>query len=621
MGSAKSNRVLSSTLSGEEEGSSFVGAEPPNWVCPFSEASTSETSGDEAAPAKRLEAPAAPKPSRKTKDYGQFPESLKGKRILLCTESFGPINGVSRTTLNLVIHLRRHGVRVSVAAPYNHTGNDTFIPPYVPHRDPTEDIDIRLRGYPLHFNPELSIVYPVRLSSLIARTFGWEHPPDLIYLASPASLGFQVMLQMRQWLKEKQIPIVCNFQTDLAGYCSILFPEPLATVANRTFGKVQSYLFRNSSIKRIYYPSRFVRRYLLTQGVPQDKMVRLGRGVDTQMFSPSRREEGFRQKLAPNGEIILICVSTLAGEKGFDFLAKTATLLDYKGLNFKLLIVGGNSQSSVEKSIKALFKPLIKKGKVIFAGSKTGVALAAAFASGDIFLHCSVTETFGLVVLESMASGVPVVARDEGGPSDTIVNGKTGFLVPPNNLQGFVTKVLHLAEDSELREKMGLMAREEACDATWEKINNKAAWGMADIIEEQQKLHGVNGTTNTNVTVPTIPLEDGGADDHEALRQKHHEQSIRFMRSDTVSALQTAWDNHMVEARLLWGQVIIVAFWFWMAIYVIFMELALWTKAAISRGDLDDSRTKKSVVKSGPAWTNGSYQGAELPVEGDARPD
>jgi len=102
----------------------------------------------------------------------------------------------------------------------------------------------------------------------------------------------------------------------------------------------------------------------------------------------------------------------------------------------------------------------------------------------------AITETFGLVVLESMASGVPVVARDEGGPSEIVADGKSGYLVPPTDLNGFVEKVLKLGKDSELRRIMSIESRRMADEATWEKINNQVAWKMAKALENREEPTG-----------------------------------------------------------------------------------------------------------------------------------
>ncbi|GAO16390.1 hypothetical protein UVI_02049560 [Ustilaginoidea virens] len=457
----------------------------------------------------------------------------------------------------LVNHLRNNGAQVAVVAPHNHTNLNTFSPPPSPSVRPADkQPELRVTGYPLPFNPELSIVYPVRNSALYSRTFGDDAPPHLIYLASPASLGFQVLLQLRQQPREEQIPVICNFQTDLSGYCSILFPPLLSHIAVFAFDAVQSYLFRHSSVKTIFYPSRFVQRYLLKNKVQPGKLELLTRGVDTDLFHPSRRSDKLRQQLAPNGQVIFVCVSRIAGEKGFDFLSQVAKTLDRRGLDFTLYIVGGNRNPDVERDVQELFRPLQDQGKVVFAGFKAGQDLATAYASGDVFLHCSVTETFGLVVLESMASGVPVVARDQGGPSDIVQHGKTGLLLPPHNLEAFVTKAAELASDAALAQRLGAHARAAACEATWEKINNKVARRMADTIAEHERRD-----TGKPTSQPRAPLWNA----------QQLEPPVRgwLAMSDAV---RDAVTRSIIDARLAGGLGVILTFWAVTGCYVFFTE-------------------------------------------------
>jgi hypothetical protein len=118
----------------------------------------------------------------------------------------------------------------------------------------------------------------------------------------------------------------------------------------------------------------------------------------------------------------------------------------------------------------------------VFAGFLTGAALSRAYASADLFLHCSITETFGLVVLEAMASGIPVIARDQGGPSDIIRHGQTGYLVPPHDIERFISLVKDVSRDTVRRTTLAVAARQYADNTTWEKINCQAAWQMADAL-------------------------------------------------------------------------------------------------------------------------------------------
>ena len=111
-----------------------------------------------------------------------------------------------------------------------------------------------------------------------------------------------------------------------------------------------------------------------------------------------------------------------------------------------------------------------------------GEELARAYASADVFVHSSITETFGLVVLEAMASGLPVVARDVGGPSDTVHNGKSGFLVSELDVEGFVGRVIGFSVNNEELRRMGTCARMQAERETWEAIGWRVAAEMGDVL-------------------------------------------------------------------------------------------------------------------------------------------
>jgi glycosyltransferase involved in cell wall biosynthesis len=351
-----------------------------------------------------------------------------------------------------------------------------------PSRTTSTNPEYRLQGLPLPYNPDLTVAYPFRLGRVYSQTF----IPDLIYLASPASVGFQFLIQLRQLPSAP--PILLNFQTDLSAYSQILFPSPIDHYAVYLLHLVQGFLFRCSSIHTIFYPSAYVREYMQTTGAPSAKMHQLGRGVDTTLFHPAKFSRDYRRQIAPDDTLIFCCVSRLAPEKGFDFLAQVLTRLMAllpSEIKFKLLIVGGNTNPAVEAEVRNLFLPHLAS-HVHFTGMLRGEALARAYAISDVFLHCSVTETFGLVVLESMASRVPVIARDEGGPGETIRHGESGFLVPPGDLAAFVECAMVLAGNTRLRGEMGGKARRQAEETTWDSINSRVAERMVLALQERE---------------------------------------------------------------------------------------------------------------------------------------
>lgn len=494
----------------------------------------------------------------------EFPQELVGKTVLVASESLGPVNGVSRTTLTLIDYLRANGVVVATCSPkyagqcLTAAGPDadkqpiinrdwvgaiqakssslgsralgggwslhnrrkdiaaegklppqpkalTQGPPML-NRSRSEDNrrrshasklshhhpDFRLDGWPLPYNPDLTVAYPFRLGVVYAKTF----KPDLIYLASPASVGFQFLLQLRQL--DKPTPTLLNFQTDLSHYSKTLFIPPLDRYGMWLLKIVQGYLFNAPAVQTIFYPSDPCRDYMVSCGAPEGKMVKNGRGVDTELFNPVCRDKAYRKEIAPNGEIIFCCISRIAPEKGFEFLAKAAEKLAESGLAFKLLIVGGNKNPTVEKEVRSYFRKV--SDKVVFAGMLRGTSLARAYASADVFLHCSISETFGLVVLESMASGVPVVARNEGGPGETVKHGISGYLCPPQDLDQFVSYARQLATDHTLRAEMISNARQQALDTTWDNINHNVALQLAKALntstpcDAQKAQGGFHGT-------------------------------------------------------------------------------------------------------------------------------
>lgn len=403
-------------------------------------------------------------------------QSFNNKKVLVVSESLGPINGVTRATGYLLDYLLRQGIETVALAPnlYGLNQADTWqgcLPV------------IRLNGYPLVFNPELAVVKPFRMSKVFNSTF----TPDIIYMASPASTGLQVWWQ----LKKSGIPLVANFQTDLAYYARLMLPKPIGKLASWGLERLMTHAFRHPSIKTVLAPSHNSEKYLIELGVPSEKIRLVGRGVDATFFNNSKRNSQLRQKLAPNGELLLLCVSRLSLEKGFEFLAEAYEEISRRALTdqslplTKLVITGGNANPNIERNIKSYFES--RHLDVNFTGPLSGEPLAEIFASADLFLFPSLTETYGQVIQEAMASGLPVIARGEGGPVDLVIHGKTGFLADPHNKAEFVEYALNLIKDHNLRRNFGNNARNLIEGRNWDAINSQIVQIMEEAIVQNEE--------------------------------------------------------------------------------------------------------------------------------------
>jgi phosphatidylinositol alpha 1,6-mannosyltransferase len=188
--------------------------------------------------------------------------------------------------------------------------------------------------------------------------------------------------------------------------------------------------------------------------------VRLwGRGVDTELLRPDKRDEALRAELAPNGEVLAGYVGRLATEKRVDLLAPVARLP-----GVRLVVTGGGPEAA---ELRAAIP------EAVFLGERHGEALARIYASMDVFVHSGPFETFGQTIQEAAASGLPVVAPAAGGPIDLVDNGVTGFLVTPGDADALAAAVARLAADPGLRASMSLAARRRVQGRSWAALTGE----------------------------------------------------------------------------------------------------------------------------------------------------
>jgi glycosyltransferase involved in cell wall biosynthesis len=214
-----------------------------------------------------------------------------------------------------------------------------------------------------------------------------------------------------------------------------------------------------SQMDIIYVNSEHYRRCWIERGIPPEKLKIFPRGLDTSLFHPARRAGGFREKFgALNGEAVLLYVGRISKEKDLDVLAAAYRKVRERHPSTRLVFVGDGPY------LKELRDAL---PEAIFTGYLSGGDLAKAFASADIFVFPSTTDTFGNVVLEAMASGLPAIVSDTGGPRELVKNGVTGYVTRSLDVEDFTTATERLVADPALRETMRSNARAAVQDRDW----------------------------------------------------------------------------------------------------------------------------------------------------------
>ncbi|WP_020576973.1 glycosyltransferase family 4 protein [Actinopolymorpha alba] len=352
---------------------------------------------------------------------------------MVVAESFLPqVNGVANSVRHLVDHLVRRGHQALVVAPG--PGDTTYAGTPV----------VRVRSLPLPMYPD----FPLGLPDGALRKAVTEFAPDLIHLASPLVLGMSGLRTAERYA----IPTVAVYQTDVVGFAQ-----------QYGFVGVERTLWawtRRMHVRagRTLAPSRAALDQLHANQIP--RLYCWPRGVDLRLFQPSRRDAELRRRLAPDGEVLVGYVGRVATEKRVHLLRRLA---DLPGT--RLVVVGSG--------------PALEEVRAIAPGAATlgmlsGVDLARAIASLDIFVHTGAHETFCQAAQEALASGVPVVAPAAGGLLDLVTPGETGLLYPPEEspeaMDAFRAAVLSLAGEPVLRSAMGRAARASVLDRGWEPI-------------------------------------------------------------------------------------------------------------------------------------------------------
>lgn len=370
-----------------------------------------------------------------------YPAQRPSLRLAIVTETFPPeINGVALTLARLVKGLQARGHDVQLVRPRQRQDADALQPAQAME-------EVLTRGLPIPKYPHLRMGLPSKKQLIALWTL---RRPDVVHIATEGPLGWSAL----QAARKLKLPVSSDFRTNFDAYSHHYrlgwLHKPIAAYLRK---------FHNLSACTLV-PTRQLQTALAASGFERLHVV--ARGIDTTLFNPALRDSGLRHAwgVAP-GERVALYVGRLAAEKNLALLASTFNAMMAADPNLRCVVVGDGPCAGELKAACPQARQL---------GSQTGAQLARCYASADLFIFPSMTETFGNVTLEAMASGLAVVAFDHAAAGEVITHAQNGLLAPLGDESSFIQAAVSLAENPGTEYPLQQAARATMMSRDWAHI-------------------------------------------------------------------------------------------------------------------------------------------------------
>lgn len=391
-------------------------------------------------------------------------------RVAIFTDTIDSVNGVSLSLRRLADQLNLDGHFVKILGLRGQQRDA------IQSEEAGESHVIRfdpLTTFPLQGYEDMELGVPPLFAML---NWAVENRISLIQASTPGPMGIAALMVSRLL----GIRFVGNYHTQVPEYAERLTGQPFVGRLARAFVR-----WFYGTVEKIIVATHATREYLIRMGLPADQIQVVARGVDVNEFSPKHRSKHVWESYGLNGSTKLLYVGRVSKEKNVDELFNVLGQLRSDGVDVELAIVGdGPYRQELQAHASS---------GVAFTGFLEGESLARAYASADLFVFPSTTDTFGNAVLEAQASGLPAIVTDEGGPSELIEHNRTGFIVPAGDTKALASAIKHLADNPKKRAEMSGAARRKALGKNYQS----AAHALWDTYQQY-------ATNDTMGSVPSI---------------------------------------------------------------------------------------------------------------------
>ena len=370
----------------------------------------------------------------------EFPASRPSLRLAVVTETWPPeVNGVALTLSRLVRGQCERNHQVQLVRPRQTVSERGA--------DHVGFEEVLMRGMPIPRYPQLKLGLPGKKALIAA----WAlQRPDLVHIATEGPLGWSAL----QAARHLRLPVTSDFRTNFHSYSAHYglgwLKKPIVAYLRKFHNLTQCTMV----------PTRALCAELISSGFENTRVV--ARGVDTQMFRPDLRSTALRASWgADESSLVALVVGRLAPEKNLDVAIQAFEAMRAKHPSVKLVLVGdGPSREALRQRCP----------QATFAGQRGQDELAVFYASADLCLFPSLTETFGNVTLEALSSGLPVLAFDTAAAAEWLVHHHSGWLAPAGDTPAYVACARELAEHPERIAAARAQARGQVVQLDWQQI-------------------------------------------------------------------------------------------------------------------------------------------------------